>query len=259
MACAASIATDRSEHAILSMAFAVCIATDRSERAMNLFVAGATGATGQVFVPMAEKAGHSLALHVRPKSRDKTPLGKDPRAKVFELSDDAAVDAALVGKDAVVSFVGTMRSRFSEGEDYATSDVASAKALAASAKRVGVPRLLLLSSVGAGGVGAYLKMKLACEDAVRDQGLQWTFFRPSILVSPEWAHDGNHGKRAAPFGATAFLGGIAFVPGLRGVSLDYKPIPLERVCKGFLEALAKPEAYDGKIVLGRHLWELAVP
>jgi NADH dehydrogenase len=226
---------------------------------MNIFVAGSTGATGQVFVPMAEKAGHRLTLHVRPKSKDKTPLGKDPRARVFELEDDAALDGALTGQDAVVSFVGTMRNRFSQGDDYATSDVGSAKRLAASAKRVGVPRMLLLSSVGAGGMGAYLKMKLACEDAVRDAGLSWTFFRPSILVSPDWANDGSHGKREAPFGTAGFLGAVGFVPGLRGVSLDYKPIPIERVCKGFLDALENPARYDGKIVLGRDLWALPLP
>lgn len=226
---------------------------------MKIFLAGATGATGQVFVPMAEKAGHVLSLHVRPKSKDKSPLGKDPRAAIFDLDDSAALDAALTGQDAIVSFVGTMRSRFSEGDDYASSDLASARLLAASAKRVGVPRMLLLSSVGAGGMGAYLKMKLACEDAVREAGLACTFFRPSILVSPDWATDGNHGKRQAPPGTTGFLGAIGVLPGLRGVSLDYKPIPLERVCHGFLEALAKPDSYDGKVVLGRDLWALSMP
>lgn len=224
---------------------------------MKLFVAGITGATGQVFLPLAEKAGHEVVFHVRPKSKDKTPLGSDPRARIFDLTDDGALDDAIAGSDAIVSFVGTMRKRFSDGDDYATSDVGSARSLAKAAKRKGVPRMLLLSSVGAGGSGAYLKMKLACEDAVRDEGLAWTMFRPSMLVSPADGTESHHGKREAPFGTTALFGALGYLPGLGNVSLDYKPIPIALVCKGFLEALAHPERYDGKVVLGRDLWALS--
>jgi uncharacterized protein YbjT (DUF2867 family) len=223
---------------------------------MKVFVAGATGATGQVFLPMAEKAGIELTLHVRPKSKDRSPLGSDPRAAIFDLSDDTALDAALRGHDAVVSFVGTMRSRFSQGDDYASSDVASAKSLGASAERTHVPRVLLLSSVGAGGAGAYLKMKLECEQAVQRPGVSWTIFRPSVLVSPTWAADGNHGKRRSPPGLGALFAGLGCLPGLRGFSDDYKPIPLERVCQGFLDALLHPDAYHDRVVLGRDLWKL---
>ncbi|HQY61106.1 MAG: NAD(P)H-binding protein [Myxococcales bacterium] len=226
---------------------------------MKLFVAGATGATGQVFVPLAEAAGHELTLHVRPASRARSPFGDDPRAAVFELGDADATLAALRGHDAVVSFVGTMRERFSRGDDYTSSDLGSAQQLARGARRAGVPRMLLLSSVGAGGLGAYLKMKLACEQAVRAEGIGCTFFRPSILVSPSWAAAGSHGARRAPLGTTALFGGLGYLPGLSGLSLDYKPIPIERVCAGFLDALAKPEPYDGRVVLGRDLWRLDVP
>lgn len=208
---------------------------------------------------MAEAAGHALTLHVRPSSRARSPFGDDPRAAVFDLSDAEATEAALRGHDAIVSFVGTMRARFAHGDDYTSSDLGSAQQLARGARRAGVPRMLLLSSVGAGGVGAYLKMKLACEEAVRAEGLDCTFFRPSILVSPAWAASGSHGARRAPLGTTALLGGLGLVPGLSGLSLDYKPIPIERVCAGFLDALAKPEAYSGRVVLGRDLWQLDVP
>jgi len=224
---------------------------------MKLFVAGATGATGQVFLPMAEAAGHTLSLHVRPKSKDKSPLGADPRARILDLDDEGALDAAVRGHDTIVSFVGTMRKRFADGDDYTSSDVGSARSLAKAAKRTGVPRMLLLSSVGAGGAGAYLRMKLACEEAVKQEGLAWTMFRPSILVSPESGTESHHGKRTAPFGTGAFFGAIGLLPGLGGVSLDYKPIPIALVCKGFLEAIAHPEAYDGRIVSGRDLWALA--
>src|SRR5579859_7762247 len=118
---------------------------------MRVFVAGATGATGQVFVPMASEAGHELILHVRPQTASKTPLGKDPRARVFDLGDAGALSEAMKGCEVVVSFVGTMRDRFKAGDTYEASDVKSAKDLVGGAVAGGVPRFLLLSSLGAGG------------------------------------------------------------------------------------------------------------
>ena len=123
---------------------------------MKVFVAGATGATGQVFVPMATEAGLDLVLHVRPQSAARSPLAKDPRARVIDLGDADGLAAALAGADAVVSFVGTMKSRFAAGDTYEASDVGSTRQIVLGAKSAGVPRVLLLSSYGAGGMGAYL-------------------------------------------------------------------------------------------------------
>src|SRR5437588_1098775 len=152
---------------------------------MRIFVAGATGATGRVFVPKAEAAGHDLVLHVRPQSAARSPLGADPRARVLDLGDAAALKDALAGCAAVVSFVGTMRKRFEAGDTYESSDILSTQQLVDGAKAAGVPRFLLLSSFGAGSMGAYLQMKGRCESIVKESGLRWTIFRPSSLVTPE--------------------------------------------------------------------------
>ena len=55
---------------------------------------------------------------MRPQSAGKSELGKDPRARVFDLGDADALAAAVAGCDALVSFVGTMRSRFEAGDTY---------------------------------------------------------------------------------------------------------------------------------------------
>ncbi len=217
---------------------------------MKVFVAGATGATGQVFVPMATEAGHELVLHVRPQSAARSILGKDPRARVLDLADHAALEAAMAGADAAVSFVGTMRSRFSAGDTYATSDVGSTRQIVDGARKSHVSRLLLLSSYGAGGIGAYLKMKAECEDIVRQSGLAFTIFRPSALVSPPGA-EGTHGARAAPPGMAPLFAALRHVPGLGGWSDDTRPIPITVLCRAFLHVLAQPA--NGKTLAGREL------
>ena len=219
---------------------------------MRLFVAGATGATGSVFVPLAEKE-HDLVLHVRPQSRDRSPLGRDPRAAILDLSDADALTKAVVGCDAMLSFVGTMKKRFAAGDTYESSDVGSTTALVNAAKAAKVPRFLLLSSYGAGGSGAYLKMKERCEHIVRDSGLRWTVFRPSMLVSPKDGPEGTHGKRPNIAGAGYVFGAIKAI-GFRGWADDVRPIPLEVLCRAFLAVLREPR--DGEVLTGRELWKL---
>jgi NADH dehydrogenase len=162
--------------------------------------------------------------------------------------------------EAIVSFVGTMRNRFAAGDTYESSDVASCEQLANAGRAAGVKRFLLLSSYGAGGAGAYLKMKARCEDIVKASGLAWVVFRPSALVSPkdgpkDVSSEGTHGKRSVPPGAGALFGVMGAIPGLGGFADDTKPIPIEIVCDGFLRALGG--SYDGKTLTGRDLWGLA--
>lgn len=221
---------------------------------MVVFVAGATGATGQVLVPVATAAGLELRLHVRPATAPKSPLGADPRARIFDLADADALREALRGCDAVVSLIGTMRSRFATGDTYASSDVGTTRALVDAARAAGVPRVLLLSSVGAGGSGPYLQMKGDCEAIVRESGLAWTVFRPSALASPAEGAAGTHGKRWVPPGGTALTAALRGLPGVGGLVARYGPIPIEVLARAMVRTLQAPR--DGEIIEGAALWEL---
>ncbi|MDO9280433.1 MAG: NAD(P)H-binding protein [Pseudomonadota bacterium] len=220
---------------------------------MVVFVAGATGATGQVLVPLASAAGFELRLHVRPATAPKSPLGADPRARIFDLGDADALREALRGCDAVISLIGTMRSRFDAGDTYASSDVGTTRALVDAARAAGVPRFLLLSSVGAGGAGPYLQMKGECEELVRSSGLGWTIFRPSALASPSAGPAGTHGKRWVPPGATALTAALRGVPGIGGLVARYGPIPIEVLARAMVRTLEAPG--DGGVIEGAELWE----
>ncbi len=223
---------------------------------MRIFVAGATGATGQFFVPLAAKAGIEQRLHVRPQSVAKTSLGKDPRTRVFDLSDRQALASALSGCEAVISFVGTMRSRFKAGDTYESSDIGSTRLLVEGAKASSVPRFFLLSSVGAGGAGAYLKMKGECEWIVKQSGLRYTIFRPSALVSPPEGdlESSHHGRREVPAVLGWTMAVVGALPGLGAWADRLKPIPIFVVCHAFLGVLEKPR--DGEVIEGQVLWTL---
>ncbi len=222
---------------------------------MRIFLAGATGATGTEFIPLARARGHALRAHVRPKTAETHALGRDTDAVVCDLADAAALEAGMRGCEMVVSLVGTMRSRFGSGDTYESADIGSTRQLVAAALAVGVPRMLLLSSFGAGGAGAYLQMKGECERLVREApGLRWTIFRPSALVSAPTA-EGNHGRRELLPGLMALGGALRCLPGLRGVADDWRAIPIAVVCEAMLAVVEAPR--DGEVLAGRHLWAMA--
>src|SRR4051812_465786 len=111
----------------------------------KVFVAGATGATGKVLVPMGFARGLPPVPHVRPKSA----ANAHPRAVVVDLADAKALAQAMSGCTSVISLIGTMRHRFAQGDTYETSDIGTTRQLVAAARAVGVDHFLLLSSVGA--------------------------------------------------------------------------------------------------------------
>jgi uncharacterized protein YbjT (DUF2867 family) len=113
--------------------------------------------------------------------------------------------------------------------------------------------MLLLSSVGAGGSGAYLQMKGECERIVRESGLRWTIFRPSALSSPR-AQAGTHGARWTPPGATALTAAMRRFPGIGGLVGTYGAIPISVLARAIVKTLSEPR--DGAIVSGNELWEL---
>ena len=202
----------------------------------KLFVAGSTGATGLVLVPMARRLGLAVVPHVRPKSA--AMRAPDVDTAVVDLADTEKLAAAMRGCTTVLQLIGTMRKRFAAGDTYETSDIGTTDQLIAGAKAAGVDHLILLSSVGAGGVGAYLKAKAVAEKLVRDSGIEWTIFRPSALVGGE--------RKPIP--------GLKVVTRLLGLK-QYEPIALEQLAAAMLRC-ASDRAPLSVAVEGPALWEL---
>ena len=202
----------------------------------RLFVAGSTGATGQVLVPLAERLGLSVVPHVRPA---RAVAGVKPGAAVVDLADTPKLIEAMRGSTTVVQLIGTMRDRFAKGDTYETSDIGTTAQLIAAAKPAGVDHIVLLTSAGAGRpIGAYLKAKAKAEALVRESGIPWTIFRPSAL----------EGGERKP------------IPGFKGVTRllglkRFEPISLEDLAAAMVQS-AVDCAPLGGVLEGAALWEL---
>lgn len=202
----------------------------------RLFVAGSTGATGKVLVPMAERLGIAVVPHVRPA---RAVVGGKPTAAVLELADTHGLIEAMRGCTTVVQLIGTMRDRFAKGDTYETSDIGTTAQLIAAAKPAGVDHLVLLSSVGAGRpFGAYLKAKAKAEALVRDSGIAWTTFRPSALEGGE--------RKPVPA-----MKGLTRLLGLKKL----EPIALEELAAAMLQCAVDRAPLEVALE-GASLWDL---
>lgn len=102
-----------------------------------------------------------------------------------DIRDQAAVDEAVRGADAVVNLVGILaeggRQRFDaiQGE--------GATRIAAAAKAAGVPRFVQVSAIGAdaGSPSGYARSKAAGEAGVRRHYPDAPILRPSVVFGPE--------------------------------------------------------------------------
>ena len=196
------------------------------------FVAGATGYTGRALLELF--ARETTDWKPRPHAR---AAGKLEGAVVCDPRDVEALTDGMRGCDAVVQLIGTVKARFADG-DYDDIDYGTTVALGEAAKAAGVPRLLLLSSVGAGSArGAYLAAKRKTERWVEKSGLEYTIVRPSVI--------GGEGRRA-----NQVLGVLMSpFPSLRGIEVH----ELARV---FLRALERREQVRNKILEWKSLWKL---
>ncbi len=110
---------------------------------MRIALFGATGATGRRLMEQALAAGHEVTAFVRDPSR---LTRRHDRLKIVQgdVRDPEAVEAAIIGQDAVISALGQTRSHPSRKDVM----IVAAEHIVAAMKKQGVRRLVTL--VGAG-------------------------------------------------------------------------------------------------------------
>ena len=162
------------------------------EGTTKILVLGATGATGRLIVNQAVARGYDVTVLVRSAEKARDITGA--KLIVGDARDETALRAALKGREAVVSALGTPVSPFREVTLLSTAT----RALVSAMKAEQVSRLVCITGMGAGdsaGHGGFiadnvifpLLLKKVYADKnrqeaiVKDSGLDWVLVRPSIL------------------------------------------------------------------------------
>jgi NADH dehydrogenase len=97
-----------------------------------------------------------------------------------DVYDRAALEKHLAGHDAVINLVGILNETGGATFTHAHVDL-TATAIAAC-RQVGIRRFHQMSSLNAGErVSKYLKTRGEADAQVRNSGLDWTIYRPSVV------------------------------------------------------------------------------
>ncbi len=162
----------------------------------NILVLGGAGFVGRFLVPRLDAAGYSITVPTRNRERARH-LILLPQTDVVQMNikDDGDLDRLMSDKDVVINLVGILHGRLGEandpyGPDFRAMHVQLAERVVASARRCNVRRLVQVSALGvtdndpATLPSRYLRSKAAAEKIVRESGIDWVVFRPSVMFGP---------------------------------------------------------------------------
>jgi len=158
-----------------------------THHAALIAVIGGTGFVGRHLCQQLAARGYRVRVPTRNRERAK-PLILLPTVDVVEadVHDPLALQAVVAGCDAVINLVGVLHDgRGRRG--FAGAHVELARTVVGACRAAGVRRLLHMSALAAAAdaPSAYLRSKGEAERIVRESGLDWSIFRPSVIFGPK--------------------------------------------------------------------------
>ena len=206
-------------------------------------VTGASGLVGTHTCRELANRGWRVRALVRNRARAARRLART-RAElvVGDLRDRAALAAALQDVDAVVHLAAIAIERI--GESYQSVNADATQGLLEAARAAGVERLIYMSQNGASSESPYrfLRSKGMAEDRVRESGLAWTVFRPSVIFGPE-------DEFVNVLGRLVRLSPVIY-PLPDGGTARFQPVSVDDVARAVGVALDRPDTESETFALG---------
>jgi uncharacterized protein YbjT (DUF2867 family) len=151
---------------------------------MKVFLTGATGFVGREVLQHAVDAGHQVRALVR--SSPKFDARPELESVIGDATDPESLRGRLAGCDAAIHLIGIIREFPARNITFRKLHTEATRNVLQAAKEQKVSRFLHMSANGvrAGAVTGYHKTKWEAEQLVRQSGLDWTIFRPSLIFGP---------------------------------------------------------------------------
>ncbi len=198
----------------------------------RIVVLGGTGFVGRHLVAALAREGYAVSVLSR-NAQVHPALNVLPGVSVESAAvfDRDALAGRLRGAVAAINLVGILNEPGFSGAGFRRAHLDLTNALIAGCREAGVRRLLQMSALNAGrGRSHYLQTRGEAEQKVRDSGLDWTIFQPSVIFGPG---DGL-------FFRFATLLDLAPVLPLAKPGAKFAPVYVGDVVQAFVRALRDP-------------------
>jgi uncharacterized protein YbjT (DUF2867 family) len=216
----------------------------------SVLLIGGTGYVGDAMRQRLREAGHQVTLLVRPSSSAERYEQEGFATAQGDVTDPNSLVRALdrVRPDAVINLVAIIKEKgkatFEQMNYRGTVNVVDAM------RQTGINRILQMSALGAGNRPdfPYHYTKWKAENYVKDSGMVWTIFRPSIVFGP-----GQHEQFVGQLADIVKMKAAPVVPVVGDGKSRFQPVHLDDVAASYERALRDPITTAGQI------YELAGP
>lgn len=206
---------------------------------MKVLVTGGTGFVGRYLCTELDERGHDVTAMARSPDSDAVPAGVE--TVEGDVTDPDSLEGPIEDQDAVVHLVALSPLYKPDGgeETHYEIHLGGTENVISVMESHGVSRLVHMSAVGAdpNGNTAYIRAKGRAEEVVRESGLDWTIFRPSIVF--------GEGGEFIDFTRTLTTPYVTGLPG-GGERMEFRPIWAEDIAPMLSDAVEGDE-HTGEI------------
>lgn len=205
-----------------------------------ILLAGGTGFVGGNL--RRALAGHQIRLLVRDRAKSQALASDTIELVEGDITDAASIRGAVDGCSTVINLVAIIEESGKRTFDLVIRQ--GTENLVNEAKRVGgVDHVIQMSALGADNNPRYGYMiaKWQAEQAVKESGIPWTIFRPSIIFGPG---DGFINVLAG------LVRSFPIIPVVGSGQSKFQPVAVEEVAEAFARAVSDPSMINHTYELG---------
>jgi uncharacterized protein YbjT (DUF2867 family) len=206
----------------------------------RICIVGGSGFVGRAMVRLATDRGFTVTVACRHPERARDLLVEGVRLVRADVTDGRGLDDAIGDAETVINLVGLL---FERGrQNFEAAHVHGTEHVLAACKRARVWQYLHMSALGAGQIPAssYARSKGEAEGHVRQSGLNWTIFRPSVI----------YGSNDSFFNRFKAMSRISPVLPVIGGDAKFQPVWVDDVARAFIMAVGNRHVSGKTFELG---------